>query len=174
MKLVRWKRFIWDLSKLPPLENKLPGHFGFREASREEGKAIYGMILTSLTLDSAWSDVLNSFRDRLEMLVDLAFQRESAPGIVVTHGTRVIAASVLSTEVDGDSNLISGPCVLSEYCNRGIGSALLLHSLRQLRKAGLDHAAGITKENVAACKFVYPKFGSTNSAHDYEPQLIGT
>jgi ribosomal protein S18 acetylase RimI-like enzyme len=174
MKLVRWKRFIWDLTKLPPLENKLPGHFVFREAAREEGKAIFGMILTSLTLDSAWSDVLNSFRDRLELQTDLAFQRESAPAVVVTHGTRIIAASVLSTEIDGESNLISGPCVLSEYGNRGIGSALLHHSLRQLRKAGLDRAAGITKENIAACKFVYPKFGSTSSAHDYEPQLIGT
>jgi len=174
MKLVRWKRFIWDLTKLPPLENKLPPHFQFREASREEGKAVHGMILTSLTLDSSWSDVLNGFRERLEMQVDLAFQRESSPAVVVTHGTRIIAASVLSTEIDGESNLVSGPCVLSEYSNRGVGSALLLASLRLLRKAGLDRAAGITKESIAACKFVYPKFGSTGSAHDYEPQLIGT
>jgi predicted GNAT family acetyltransferase len=174
MKLVRWKRFIWDLTKIPPFEKKLPSHFAFREAARDEGKPIFGMVLTSFTLDSEWSDVLNSFRDRLEMQIDLAFQRESTAAIVVTHGTRVIAASVLSTEIDGESNLVSGPCVLSEYGNRGIGSALLYCSLQQLKKAGLDRAAGITKENVAACKFVYPKFGSASSPHDYEPQLIGT
>jgi predicted N-acetyltransferase YhbS len=174
MKLVRWKRFIWDLTKLPPLTQKLPAHFGFRAATREEAKVVHGVVFTSFTLDSAWSDVFNSLRERLEMQLELAFERETVAAVVITHGTRIIAASVLSTEIDGESNLISGPCVLSEYCNRGLGSALLHHSLEHLRKAGLDHAAGITKESVTACKFVYPKFGSTNVAHDYEPHLIVT
>ena len=174
MKLVRWKRFIWDLTKLPPLDPKLPSHFGFREAARDEAKAVHAMILTSLTLDSTWSDVLNLCRERLEMQIELGFQRESSPAVVVTHGTRIIAASVLSTEIDGESHLVSGPCVLSEYCNRGIGTALLHHSLEHLSKAGLERAVGITKDNVATCKFIYPKFGSTSSAYEYETQLIGT
>jgi hypothetical protein len=174
MKLVRWKRFTWDLTKLPPLENPLPANFAFREAPREESKAVINTVMTAFTLDSEWSDVLNSFRDRLEMQLDLAFQRESLPAIVITHGTRIIAASVLSTEIDGESNLVSGPCVLTEYGNRGMGSALLHQSLRVLRKAGLDHASAITKENATACKFVYRKYGSTNLTHDYEPQLVGT
>jgi ribosomal protein S18 acetylase RimI-like enzyme len=173
MKLVRWKRFTWDLTKLSPLANPLPANFAFREAPREDAKVVINTVMTSFMLDSAWSDVLNLFRDRLEMQLDLAFQRESLPAIVITHGVRIIAASVISTEIDGESNLISGPCVLSEYGNRGLGTALLLQSLRMLRKAGLDRAAAITKESVTACKFVYPKFGSTNQAHDYEPQLIG-
>jgi len=174
MKLVRWKRFTWDLTKLPPLEIALPVHFAFREAARDEGKVVHNVAMTSFTLDSAWSDVLKDFRERLEMQLDLAFQRESVPAIVVTHGTRIIGTSVISTEIDAESNLVSGPCVLSEYCNRGLGTALLHHSLRHLRKSGLDRAAAVTKENVAACKFVYPKFGSTGLAHEYEPQLIGT
>ena len=174
MKLVRWKRFTWDLTKLPPLENPLPAQFVFRDAAREEARLVHNVIMTSFALDSAWSDAMNLFRDRLEMQMDLAFQRESVPASVITHGARIIAASVISTEIDGDSNLVSGPCVLSEYCSRGLGTALLHQSLQQLRKAGLDRAAGITKENVTACKFVYPKFGSTSAAHDYEPQLIVT
>lgn len=174
MKLVRWKRFTWDLTKIPPLENPLPANFSFREAARDESKAIIATVMTSFTLDSAWSDVLNLFRDRLEMQLDLAFQRESLPAIVITHGVRIIAASVISTEIDGESNLVSGPCVLSEYGNRGFGTALLHQSLKHLQKAGLDRAAAITKENVPACKFIYPKFGSTSIAYDYEPQLIGT
>ena len=174
MKLVRWKRFTWDLTKLPPLEKSLPAHFTFREAAREEAKVVHAAVMTSFTLDSGWSDVFNLFRERLEMQLDLAFQRESLPAIVITHGVRIIAASVISTEIDGESNLISGPCVLSEYGNRGLGTALLHQSLKFLQKAGLDRASGITKENVTACKFVYPKFGSTGSAHNYEPQLIVT
>ena len=174
MKIVRWRRFTWDLSKLPSLENKLPAYFTFREATREEGRIVRAMIMTSFALDSAWSDALKLFRDRIDAQFDAAFQRESVPAIVVTHGVRIIAGSVLSTELDAESHLISGPCVLSEYCNRGLGTALLHHSLRQLRTAGLDHALAITKENVPACKFVYPKFGSTSAAYDYEPHAVET
>ncbi|MEA3211757.1 MAG: hypothetical protein QOE70_4814 [Chthoniobacter sp.] len=174
MKLVRWKRFTWDLSKLPPLENKLPAFFSFREASREESKLVRGVVMTSFSLDSAWSDVLKIFRERLELQLDLAFQRESMPAIVVSHGVRIIGASVISTESDCESNLLSGPCVLSEYCNRGLGTALLHQSLRHLCNVGLEHASAITKEHVPSCKFVYPKFGSTVVAYDYEPQVVGT
>lgn len=174
MKIVRWKRFTWDLTKLPPLQTTLPPHFIFRPATREESKVVRAMVLTSLSLDSAWSDALKVFRGGLDAQFEAAFQRESVPAIVVTHGTRIIGASVLSTEPEAENHVISGPCVFSEYCNRGLGTALLHHSLQQLRTAGLQRAHAITKENVPACKFVYPKFGSTSAAYDYEPQAVGT
>src|SRR5689334_17889116 len=159
MKLVRWKRFTWQLKKLPPLEENLPAHFITRPATREEAKAVAHVVMTAFSLDSTWSDTLNHFRERLEMQLDLAFQREPCPAIVITHGPRIIATSVLNTDPEADSNLVSGPCVLSEYCNRGLGSALLHASLQQLSEAGLERAAGITKENSTACKFLYPKYG---------------
>ena len=96
------------------------------------------------------------------------------PGLVLTHGPRIIAASVLNTEVDADSHLVSGPCVLSEYCNRGLGTALLHASLLQLREAGLTKAAAITKENTAAGKFVYRKFGAESASCEYSPALVAT
>lgn len=174
MKIVRWRRFTWELTKLPPLEPRLPAYFTFREAVREEAKVVRAMIMTSFALDSAWSDALKVFSERLEGQIDAVFQRESVPAIVVTHGVRIIAASVLATEIEAESHLISGPCVLSEYCNRGLGTALLHHSLRQLHSSGLERALAITKEHVPACKFVYPKFGSTSVAYDYEPHAVGT
>jgi predicted GNAT family acetyltransferase len=175
MKLVRWKRFTWDLRKLPPLDNKLPAHFSFREAAREESKVVRSAVMTAISLDSAWSDALKVFRERFENQLEIAFQRESIPAIVITHGVRIIAASVLSTELESESHLVSGPCVLSEYCNRGLGTALLHQSLRQLQKAGLERASAVTKENVPACKFVYPKFGSISAPHQYEaPVAAGT
>lgn len=174
MKLVRWKRFIWQLPKLPPLDQALPTHFIIRPVTREEAKAVGHLVFTSFSLDSAWSDTLNTFRDRLEIQLDLAFNRESVPALVLTHGPRIIAASVLNTEIDADSNLVSGPCVLSEYGNRGLGTALLHASLRQLREAGLTRAAGITKENTTACKFVYRKFGAESASCEYSPALAVT
>ncbi len=174
MKIVRWRRFTWDLTKLPPLENRLPPYFIFRGANREESKVVRAMILTSFALDSAWGDAMKVFREKFDTLFDAAFQREGVPAIVVTHGVRIIGGSVLSTEIDAENHVISGPCVLSEYCSRGLGTALLHHSLQQLRTAGLERAHAITKENVPACKFVYPKFGSTSAAYDYEPHPVGT
>ncbi len=174
MKLVRWKRFIWQLPKLPPLDQTLPAHFIIRPATREEAKAVGHVVLTAFSLDSTWSDTLNLFRERLEMQLDLAFNRESVPALVLTHGPRIIAASALNTEIDADSHLISGPCVLSEYCNRGLGTALLHASLRQLREAGLTRAAAITKENTTSCKFVYRKFGAESASCEYSPALAET
>ena len=108
------------------------------------------------------------------MQLDLAFQRESFPAIVITHGPRIIATSVLNSDPDADSNLISGPCVLSEYCNRGLGTALLHASLKQLGEAGLLQVAAITKENSTSCKFLYPKFGSESAPCEWAPALAAT
>ena len=174
MKLVRWKRFTWQLKQLPPPDHKLPGHFIVRPATREEARAVAHVVITAFSLDSTWSDTLNLFRERLEMQLDLAFQRESFPAIVITHGPRIIATSVLNTDTEADSNLVSGPCVLSEYCNRGLGTALLHASLRQLAEIGMERAAGITKENTAACKFLYPKFDSVGLPCDFAMALAAT
>lgn len=174
MKLVRWKRFTWELSKLPPLESTLPAHFVFRDASRDEEKIVSHLVFTAFSLDMTWSDALKIFRDRLEAQVRLAFERETVPAIVITHGPRIIAASVLSTEVEAESHLISGPCVLPEYCNRGLGTALLHHSLLKLHSAGLTRASAVTKDNVPASKFLYPKFASSSASHEYEPMLAVT
>jgi hypothetical protein len=174
MKLVRWKRFTWQTQKLPPLENKLPSHFIVRPAAREEVRAVAHVVLTAFSLDSTWSDTLNLFRDRLEMQLDMSFQREALPALVITHGPRIIATSALNTDPGADSNLVSGPCVLAEYCNRGLGSALLHASLKQLKEAGLEQAAGITKEHSTACKFIYPKFGSVSAPCEYALALAVT
>lgn len=174
MKLVRWKRFTWQLKNLPQLEHKLPAHFITRAATREEAKVVAHVVITAFSLDSTWSDTLNQFRDRLEMQLDLAFQRETFPAIVISHGPRIIAASVLNTDPDSDSNLVSGPCVLSEYCSRGLGTSLLHASLKQLAEVGLVQATGITKENTTACKFVYPKFGSTSAPCEFATTLAAT
>lgn len=174
MKLVRWKRFIWDLTALPPLNHPLPANYLFRTARRDEAKAVAHVIFTALTLDSAWCDTINFFRDRLASQLDQSFLREPSPALVIVHGSRIIAASVVSTESDADSHLVSGPCVFGEYCNRGLGTALLHQTLGLLRSAGLERAAAVTKENAPACKFVYPKFGSASADHKLMPLLAAT
>ena len=171
MKLLRWKRFTWDLSKLPAFESHLPSSFNIRAAARDEEKTIHQVIFTAFGLDTAWGDSIRMVRDFIEAQLAANFAQRAVPCLVLTHGTRIIAASALNVSEDAPSHLISGPCVLSEYRSRGIGTTLLHESLEHLKAAGLTKAYGISKENVPASRFIYPKFGSTSTEFDYEALL---
>ena len=173
MKLVRWKRYTWELAKLPPLESPLPAQYTLRAASAEDEEAVHRVIMGAFSLDSSWSDAFKSFEGKLQGQLAKAFEHEDIPALVISHGQRIIAASALTVDREAESNLLSGPCVLMEYRNRGLGTALLFYSLKQLQNAGLEQARGISKENVVAGKFIYPKFGSTAVSHEPEPALAG-
>lgn len=174
MKLVRWKRFTWDLTKLPTPAPPLAERYNIRTAFADDHVGVSHIILSAFTLDSAWGDTFATVKDWLQAQIDAAFEREAAAAIVVTHGQRVIAASAINTDPEADTHLLSGPCVSMEYRNRGIGTALLYATLSQLHQSGLTRVHGITKWNVAAAKFVYPKFGAAEADHLFEPALIRT
>ncbi|MEI7821130.1 MAG: GNAT family N-acetyltransferase [Verrucomicrobiota bacterium] len=171
MKLVRWKRFAWDLTKLPAFESRLPSAFNIRAASRDEEKTVHQVIFTAFGLDTAWGDSIRIVREFIEAQLAASFAHRAVPCLVLTHGTRIIAASALNVSEDAPSHLISGPCVLSEYRSRGIGTTLLHESLEHLKAAGLATAYGVSKENVPASRFIYPKFESTHVDFDFEGLL---
>ena len=174
MKLVRWKRFTWDLTQIPPAESVSTHPYSARPATVEDNEAVSKIILSAFTLDSTWSDTFANIREWLTTQIAAAFEREVAPAVVITHGSRIIAASALSTEADAETHLISGPCVSMEYRNRGLGTALLFHTLNHLRQAGLRSVHGVTKDAISAAKFVYPKFGGVVEDYDFHPELVRT
>lgn len=174
MKLVRWRRFTWDLSKLPQQKLPLPAHYNLRIATREDARAAHNVISSAFSLDTSWSDTFKTFREALDQQLDAAFVKEGVPGLVITHGQRIIAASVLNTDVDAESNLVSGPCVLVEYRNRGLGTALLHASLQQMQSSGLARVHGICKDTAPTSKFVYPKFGATSEIYNFEPSIVNS
>ena len=163
MKLVRWTRFTWDLTTLPPLAVALDRRYTLRAAAREDEASVIALIHRAFSMDSGWFDQYVVFRDRLQLQTHQSFEREHVPAVAIMHGTRIVAVSVLSSEVTAETHLISGPCVLPEYCNRGLGSALLHESLVQLAQLGLTVAHGVSKENTLASRFVYSKFSSTHA-----------
>jgi ribosomal protein S18 acetylase RimI-like enzyme len=167
MKLVRWKRFTWDLSQLPAPAPALAERYTLRPAFGEDQEAVEKLVLAAFTLDAEWSVHFRTLPAWLKEQLDQAFDRENAPAVVITHGLRIIAASAITTEVDAETHLISGPCVSMEYRNRGLGTALLHGTLAQLRQAGLRTVHGVTKENVPTAKFIYPKFGAVAVEHDF-------
>ena len=169
MKLVRWKRFTWDLAKLSPEhELRLPSHYTVRAAARDEEKAVRNVIFTAFGVDSAWGDSFKQIQSFIESQLNTSFLHRAVPCLVITHGVRIIAASALNESDDAISNLISGPCVLAEYRNRGLGTGLLHESLLYLKSAGLEHCVGLCKDNVPASKFVYPKFGAAQAEFDFD------
>ena len=174
MKLVRWMRFTWNLATLPPIAKALDKCYLIRVATREEEPVVANAILRAFSMDSEWAADHLLFRDRLQLQVHQAFEREAVPALVILHGVRIVAASALSAEVEAESNLLSGPCVLAEYCNRGLGSALLHESLVQLAHAGLPRAHGLSKDNTLASRFVYAKFGSTCEDREIHSPPVAT
>lgn len=172
MKLVRWTRFTWSLANLPAAEDiSLDPRYRIRPASRDEEKTVHDVVLRAFALDPDWSDTLKGIQDWLETQIDETFSHRGVTCLVVTHGSRIIGASLLDGDSQAESNLITGPSILNEYRCRGIGTALLHQSLCALRETGLSQARAITKNNAPAAKFVYPKFGSVSEPVDFAAQM---
>jgi predicted GNAT family acetyltransferase len=169
MKLSNWIRFTWDLTQLPPFENALPEHYEIGPATAEDQMELRKIISSSFVLDPSWSPELQDANEKLEVWLERAFVSPTCLFLALRHGTRIIGASVLSTQLDADMHLIPGPCISMEYRNRGFGTRLLEQALTRLKEAGLPQAAGVAKENLPVSKFLYPKFNATSSPYDFTP-----
>jgi len=164
-------RFTWDLTKLPEAPASPGAAHQIRPVLREEAATARHVILSSLALDTSWNDILKTMQASLEAKLDSIFDAKEPQCVVITHGSRIIGASAYDIVPESENHLVSGPCISNEYRNRGLGVALLYGTLSTLKESGLAKAHGLTRLNVAASRFVYPKFGSTSTPFDFEPQL---
>lgn len=159
MKLIKWIRFTWDLTGLPPSECELPEHYEITAATADDEKELRRVITSSFALDPDWNPTMNEVMQTIDGWLSDAWSSDTKTALVLRHGFRIIGACVLSLDSARDNHLSPGPCILMEYRNRGFGTKLLGRSLRSVRDAGLTHALGIAKENSPATKFLYTKFG---------------
>lgn len=164
-----WLRFFWQTAKLPPALATTEGGDLIRHATREEGEDVLKVILLSLSMDAAWNGFYAQAEGYLRVAIGRLFNAEEPLCLVIPKGNRLIAASLLDPNPDAASNLISGPSVLMEYRNRGIGSRLLHSSLTSLHEKGLATVTGITRKKSVAALHVYSKFGSIS-----EPVLFSS
>lgn len=159
MKLVQWVRFTWDLNNLATIGIALPAHYSFTSATQADGKELRAVIGRSFAHDTSWGDAIHEVNGMLDGWMKRAFEPEkSGICLALRHGLRIIGAAILIPDPATENHLSPGPCVQMEYRNRGLGTALLGESLRQLREAGLSRAAALTKNNAPVAKFLYPKF----------------
>lgn len=185
MKLVHWTRFSWDLTRLAPVYPAIDSHYRIRLATADDEKVVRTVVFSAFTLDQSWNFLLRDIREKLEDSLGEVFHgkqperhekvdRGDRLCLVVTHGSRIIGASALTMARDADNHLLTGPCILMEYRNRGLATALLAQSLLTLRDAGATTAHGLTKAASQTAQFIYSKFGSVNQPHEDEPRLAAS
>jgi len=105
-------------------------------------------------MDSAWNDSFAQVERYLTEAVARIFNATEPLCLVIPKGNRMIAASLLDPDPAAPIHLVSGPSVLMEYRNRGIGSRLLHASLTALAEAGVSEPIGITRGKTVAARHV--------------------
>lgn len=152
-------RYSWNLKELPPGVGEISAPFVLRTAGEQEADEAVSLVQASYNLDPEWSGCALHIKGTVLPSVMKALAKEPTC-LFVLHGNRIIAASVFDCDpAAGEVHLISGPCVLIEYRNRGLGGALLGATLQALRERGLSEVTGRTRPNSASAKYLCPKFG---------------
>ena len=153
-----WSLFHWKTAALPkPL--RLAHAFSIRTAFSDEKETATHVALLSLKMNTEWHEAHHTVTYAISEGSKRAFvDHDTTSCLVITHGKRIIGASMLDIRPEASYHLLSGPWVLAEYRNRGLGSALLYASIEQLAKEGIEEVAGITFSHSIAARFVYPKF----------------
>ncbi|MFM8365575.1 MAG: GNAT family N-acetyltransferase [Verrucomicrobiota bacterium] len=165
-----WVCFEWDVATAD-LAVRTPTPLVVRGAERDEEKTVSKVVRTAFSMDSAWGDISRRLDEAMEKFVDEAFDKsQGSPACVVAlHGPRIIGVSVLEADPDSPNHLVSGPMILHEYRNRGLGTALLAASLDFLRGKGLAKVRGVTRANSTAARFIYTKFSGHPIPYSLDP-----
>lgn len=166
--MISWICFEWELDSLDlPVPAISP--LVLRPAEKGEEETVLKVLLTAFAMDTAWGDISRRLEEGMGRYVEKAFDRPDPSCIVALHGNRVVGASLLDANSDAGNHLVSGPMILHEYRNRGVGSGLLASSLIFLRDKGVKKARGVTRANSTVSRFVYPKFSSVQSPYNQDP-----
>ncbi|MFZ4776863.1 MAG: GNAT family N-acetyltransferase [Terrimicrobiaceae bacterium] len=140
-----------------------------RPAEKAEEEGVAKAIKSAFWMDSAWADVSRPLTEKLAEDLEEAFSHPEPSCVVLVHGNRVIGASVLDATPDAANHLVSGPCILHEYRNRGLASGLLAASLAFLEKKEVPLARGLTRANSLTARFIYSKFGGVSHPFSGDP-----
>jgi N-acetylglutamate synthase-like GNAT family acetyltransferase len=156
-----WIRFHWKTTTLPS-SPKLDSRLTIRSATAAEQNSVLKVILLALAMNTDWYDMTEEVQALIEAGIKKSFVSDKEPScFVATHGSRIIATSLLDCSSETTNHVMSGPWIYPEYRNRGVGTALLWSSLQQIAERGITSAFGMTRKNSIAAQFVYPKFGGT-------------
>jgi predicted GNAT family acetyltransferase len=170
MKSIGWSRFSWEAKDLPETSRYIITEtYSLRTANRQEKTLVHQVINSCFAQESCWNDVASKLMPRMQQEVEDRFtHHHEGDCLVITHGNRVIAASVVDPSRSSDNHLITGPCITVEYRNRGFGALLLKESLLLAAQGGAEVLFGVTRTTSPAARFVYPKYGGISVPYDFD------
>jgi ribosomal protein S18 acetylase RimI-like enzyme len=166
-----WIKFTWDLAKLPAFEKKLGPNMEIRPGLPSEKDKIWTAVERSYQAEQGWGILLPSRLKELKELVYKGLDEGFLEVLVLEDGKRIVGASGMIVQADTPRQLATGICVTEEYRCRGFGAAVLYQSLKFLAEKKVEHAAVVTRSNVAAHKYLYEKFGSHSDKMENLPTL---
>jgi len=164
-------KFIWDLKQLPAAAPKMSRPLNLRPAVPGEEEMIWTTLERSLMSDPSWTMGLKSRLEELRLIVNKGFAEKQVEVLALEDGNRFIGVSGLIADPVQQRHLITGVHILNEYRCRGAGTTLLHASLKNLKDKGLTEASVVTRANIAASRFLYPKFGSKKESLDEAPGI---
>lgn len=173
MPLVHWVRFTWELASLPATAPAIDSCYLFGEAKPVDAEALHTALTRAYTAEVAWSTDLDERLRRVNRLVEERLADGTADFLVLRHGPRIIAGSILIDNPEASEHLASGVGVMDEYRCRGLGTFLLHQSLARLKAAGLSSASVTTKEGVTAERYLYGKYGAKRTPITAEEPAAG-
>ena len=166
--MISWICFEWKTSALPAAA-EIASPFFIRPAEKAEEESVGKMISSAFSMDPTWGDITRALLENARLAIGVAFADASPSCLVLLHGHRIIGASLLDANPASENHLLTGPCILHEYRNRGLGTGLLRGSLAFLGEHQVDTARGITRAQSATARFIYSKFGSTSRPCESDP-----
>ena len=166
--MISWICFEWKTSDLPAAGD-IVSPFFIRPAEKDEEEIVGKMISSAFSMDPAWGDITRALLENVASSIGVAFARTDPSCVVLLHGHRIIGASLLDPNPASENHLLTGPCILHEYRNRGLGTGLLRESLTFLAEHQVETARGITRAQSTAARFIYSKFGSSSKPSESDP-----
>lgn len=154
-----WLRFQWALDQIPSLDENPHAPLVLRPPDPDEDAEVLSVMGKAVALDSSLGDAGRSLQVFFTELAARLWKSKNRRTLSIYHGERMIGTSIFLPEEEAPYQLLSGPCILSEYGSRGLGTWLLQETLLQLREAGLTTAQAVCKEHSVLAKYLYPKFG---------------
>lgn len=169
MSLSSWIQYFWKLSALSDEPVQVARPVVSRFAEPEEDPVVMDVLSKAVVLDTSLGEGGKMMQKYFQEEAPKVWKGKDKKTIVLLHGERIIGASVILFSESADFQLASGPCVLSEYGSRGLGSFLLQASLQELKAAGFAEASGVCKNHSVLAKYIYPKYGGVAGTSTFVP-----
>ena len=166
--MISWISYEWQRQNLPEAAPPT-APTAIRDSEQSDRPAVEKVLKSAFAVDPTWADSSRPIAAHLAAATEKVFSAERPACPVLVHGSRIIGVSLLDLDEGAENNLLSGPCILNEYRNRGLATALLAASLERIFAAGAKTALGLTRRKSVAGRFIYPKFGGVPSVFAGDP-----